>query len=137
MHINDFRKLKLFMNMTQSGADQEKLTAINNANAILEKSNTTWDRVLDRVIKVDVEIESAAEAGARTNDPAAVAARRAAHKKRVDDAFEAIEATDPRGTTWADFIADLKSQWDRNGRLSDAQLEAIYAGARKAEGRRA
>lgn len=135
MKIEDFRKLKLFLNMTPSGSDQEVLTAMRKANEIVARSNTTWDRILDRVIKVEVEIESREQASGRSSEPSAVAARRAAHAKRVEEAFAAIEATDPRGE-FADFVADVKAQWERTGRLSDAQYEAIMRSARRAEERR-
>ena len=120
--------------MTLSGADQEKLTAINAANEIVARSSTTWDRILDRVIKVDVEIESVDAATGRSSDPKAVAARRAARAKRIDDAFAAILATDPRGE-FADFVADVKATWDRTGRLTDGQFDAIIKSARRAEER--
>lgn len=130
MKIEDFRLLKKLMNMTLSGADAERLTAIDRANDILKKSNTTWDRVLDRTIKVEVEIEGREE----PKSAADLAASRAAFRKRVDDAFTTIEASDPRGEA-ADFIASLKEQWDRNGRLSANQLEALWRFESNAERR--
>lgn len=134
MNLADFRKLKLMMNMTISGSDQEKLTAIAKVNEIIAKSNTTWDRILDRVIKVDVMVESVEDAmssrpGGGDNDAA-----RAAFRKKIDDAFTTIEESDPTGT-WADFVGDLKNQWTRNGRLSEAQTEAILKGAKRVEER--
>ncbi len=130
MKIDDFRKLKLFMNMTQSSADQEILTAVRKANEIVARSNTTWDRILDRVIKVEVEIEPAAVSTGRPMDGASIAKRKAAHARRVEEAFETLEEGDPRGT-FADFIASLKAQWDRTGRLTDAQYEALFRSADK------
>jgi len=137
MKLSDFRKLKLLMNMTLSGADQERLTAIDKANEIVRRSDTTWDRILDRVITIENQIESveAATSFARDGSPSAVAARKAAYAKRVEEAFSVIEDTDPRGD-FADFIASLKSQWDSKGRLSEAQAEALFKSAKRAEERR-
>lgn len=136
MKIEDFRKLKKLMNMTLSGADQEILTAIRSANEIVRKSETTWDRILDRVIKVEVEIEGRPEP---ITDPKDVAARRAAFVRRVDAAFATIEESDPRAEA-ADFVASIKAQWEKNERLSEAQLEALWKFERNAkaklEGRR-
>ena len=42
MKIEDFRKLKKLMNMTLSGADQEKLTAINATEWIGAVGAGTW-----------------------------------------------------------------------------------------------
>lgn len=121
MKLSDFALLKKLMNMTLSGADQERLTAIDKANEIIAKSNTTWDRVLDRVIKVEVEIESRDA----PPDPSTTFARREAFRKKIDEAFETIEASDPKADA-ADFIASLKSQWERNGSLSEAQRAALW-----------
>lgn len=137
MKLSDFRILKKLMNMTLSGADQERLTAIDKANEIVRRSDTTWDRILDRVITIENQIESVEAATSFTRDgsPSAVAARRAAFAKRVEEAFAAIEDTDLRGE-FADFIASLRSQWDSKGRLSEAQAEALFKSAKRAEERR-
>lgn len=136
MKLADFVRLKKLMNMTLSGADRERLTAIDKANEIVRNAETTWDRILDRVIKVDVEIESVeAATGRREEEPAVEAARREAFRKKVDDAFEVVFASDPRGD-FADFVSSLKEQWDAKGRLSPAQLSALFKSADRAEGRR-
>lgn len=135
MLITDFRMMKKMMNLTLSGSDQEKLTALAKVNEIIAKSNTTWDRILDRVIKVDVLVESVEDALADRPGGGDQAAARAVFKRRIDEAFATIEESDPRGS-WADFVDDLKTQWTRNGRLSDGQTEAILKGARNAEQRR-
>lgn len=135
MKLADFNRLKKLLNMTLSGADGERLTAIDMANEIVRKSDTTWDRILDRVIKVDVMVESVEDALKDRPGGGDKAATQAIFRKKVDDAFVTIEESDPRGS-WADFVADLKSQWERNGRLSEAQVEAVFKGARNAEQRR-
>lgn len=132
MKITDFNRLKKLLNMTLSGADGERLTAIDMANEIVRRSDTTWDRILDRVIKVDVMVESVEDA---TGGDANAEVRRAMFRAKVNEAFATIEESDPRGS-WADFIADLKSQWDRNGRLSEKQVEAVLRGAKNVEERR-
>jgi hypothetical protein len=135
MKLADFKKMKLMMNMTLSGSDQEKLTAIAKVNEIIARSNTTWDKILDRVIKVDVTVESVEDAMRDRPGGGDANAARALFRKRVDAAFATIEESDPRGS-WADFVADLKEQWERNGRLSEKQVEAILQGAKNVENRR-
>lgn len=134
MKLADFHLLKKLMNLTLSGSDQEKLTALAKVNEIIAKSNTTWDRILDRVIKVDVLVESVEDALSDRPGGGDKDAARAAFRKKIDDAFKTIEESDPRGT-WADFVDDLKNQWTRNGRLSEAQVEAIIKGAKRVEER--
>lgn len=120
MKIEDFRLLKKLMNMTLSGAEQERLFAIDKANEIIKRANTTWDRVLDRTIKVEVEIEARDEPKA----PADVARARAEFRAGIDAAFATIEESDPRGEA-ADFISSLKSQWAESGRLTGPQIAAL------------
>lgn len=133
MKLSDFKTMKKMMNMTQSGSDQEKLTAVGMVNAILRKSNTTWDRVLDRCISVEVGVESVeAATGRRGEGP--TADERAAARRRIVDAFAAIEASDPRGER-ATFVDSLRRQWDERGRLTPAQLEALFGIEKKVEER--
>lgn len=135
MKIADFNRLKKLLNMTLSGADGERLTAIDMANEIVRKSDTTWDRILDRVIKVDVMVESVEDALKDRPDGGDKAAARAIFRKKVDDAFATIEESDPKGT-WSDFISSLHEQWDERAHLSEQQLDALFRGARNAEQRR-
>lgn len=135
MKITDFRKLKLMMNMTISGSDQEKLTALAKVNEIIAKSNTTWDRILDRVIKVDMMVESVEDALRDSPGGGDKDAARAAFKRKIDEAFETILASNPKGT-WAEFIDSLREQWDERAHLSKEQLDALFRGARNAEQRR-
>lgn len=127
MKIAKFNLLKKLMNMTQSGSEAERLKAIDSANAILAESNTTWDRVLDRVIKVEVEIEDRSTADPASRDRTE---ERAVLRKRIGEAFSALESVDLRGGD-ADFVASLKDQWDRRGSLSPEQLKYLFAKAEK------
>lgn len=133
MKIESFRLLKKFMQMTLSGSEAETAFALKKANEIVKEAGTDWNHILDRCVKVEIEIESVERA--TNKEPAAEAARRAAIKKSIDDAFETVLAGDPRGE-FADFIASLKAQWDRNGRLSGAQVHALMKSAERAGERR-
>lgn len=130
MKIEQFRRLKKFMMMTMSGSEAEVLMAIRKANEAVVEAGTDWNKILDRVVKVELEIESVEAATGQPSDPEDRAAVRAAFRKRVDDAFTAIESTDPRGD-FADFIASLKDQWEKRGTLTGPQLEALFKSAKK------
>jgi len=124
MKIEQFRLLKKFMMMTMSGSETETAMALRKANDIVREAGTDWNHILDRVVKVELEIESAEVAEGRSADPGTEAARKGARAKLVNDAFKTIEESDPRGDA-ADFIASLKDQWDRRGFLSDLQMKAL------------
>lgn len=130
MNIYQFRRLKKFMMMTMSGSEVEVAMAIRKANEAVVEAGTDWNKILDRVVKVELEIESVHVATGRSDDPADRAAARTAFAKRVNEAFVALESTDPRGD-FADFIASLKSQWEQRSSLTGPQLEALFKSAKK------
>lgn len=113
MKLSDFNKLKKFMQMTLSGSDAEKLMAMNKANELLRAENVDWDRVLNRMVHLEVEL-----APVDADDHA-----------KVEELLSAAEEADPRGS-WADFVASLREQFDRSGRLTPKQVAALEKGAR-------
>jgi hypothetical protein len=133
MKLHDFNRLKKFMQMTFSDSDNEALTAMRQANAVLKREGLDWTRVLDRVVTLDVE-------DADEPSPPSRNATRAAQPhgideaKRINDAFDTIEDNDPRAG-FADFIASLKAQWERRHHLTENQKAALFKAADNA-GRR-
>ncbi len=57
MTFKDFNRLKKLMALTTSGVEAEALLALQGANAILLRNELTWERVLDRSIKVELPFE--------------------------------------------------------------------------------
>jgi len=113
MRLSDFKLLKKFMQMTMSGSDTEILFALRKANVLLVAEGVDWDRVLDRMVHLEVE------AAPREPKPGRTEAQ------EIDEAFAEVEASDPRGS-FADFIASLKEQWDDRRSLSDKQKAALF-----------
>lgn len=116
MKIADFNLLKKFMAMTESGSDQEVLTAMKKVNEILKRSDTNWQRVLDRVVTIDHQVEAAPEE--RRRDPSESGRRR-----YLGDLLDDVEAN--ATGTFADFVADLRAQFERSGLLSTNQVSAL------------
>lgn len=121
MKLADFNRLKKYMQMTISGADAEKLFALNKANELLTKEGVDWDRVLDRMVRLEVEDYS------HTDEDKPLA-------QRIDEAFAAVLADDPRGS-FADFISSLQEQWETKKRLSEKQQAALFKAASEARTR--
>ena len=140
MSLAAFTRLKKYMQMTLSGSESEKAFALQKANEAVLEAGVDWNHILDRCVKVELEIESADDVEHRSapsgnTDASAREIERAAMAKKINEAFATIEASDPKGT-WADFIADLKKQWDERGRLTGPQLAALFKGAQNVENRR-
>jgi hypothetical protein len=123
MKLKDFTRLKKYMMMTMSGSEAETAMALKSANAILVAEGLDWDRILNRTVTIVNEFEAAPEE------------REQSTKARIDAAFEEIEKSDPRGS-FADFIADLKNQWENRGHLSVNQIDALMRSARRAQDER-
>lgn len=128
MKLTDFNKLKKFMNMTFSDNETERNGALAKANEILRKDGLTWDRVLDKVVQLEVEDMDQIE------DAPTSPFRRDPESERINQAFRDIDETDPQGG-FADFITSLKKQWLERGSLSALQLEALFKGAERANNR--
>ena len=121
MRLQDFNLFKKFMMVTMSGADAEKLLALNKANALLVAEGVDWDRVLDRMVRLEVE-------DYRHEDEDKPLTQ------RIDEAFAAVMADDPRGST-ATFVASLSDQWERRHSLSEKQQAALFKMASEARSR--
>lgn len=121
MKVSDFARLRKYMMMTMSGADSEVLSAMKHANALLVAEGVDWDRVLGRMVTLEVE-RAPPDRSPRTEDEA------------IEQAFADVEADDPRGS-FATFIASLREQWDERGRLSDAQKRALFDAATRSRSR--
>lgn len=125
MKLADFERFKKVMMLTTSPVDAEALAALRKANEVLAANGKTWCEVLDRVVKVESEIEPAED---QPTDASRIRAR------EIDDMFDEVEASDPRGS-FADFIADIKRQWNDVRWLSAAQVTALKNAADRARKR--
>jgi|SRR5580700_863352 hypothetical protein len=122
MSVDSFRKLRKLMQLTLSDNDEEALGALRKANALLRAHAYDWNSAFDRLIKVESPVEMA------QHQPSQTLRRADPEAERINNAFEAIEESDPRGS-FADFIASLREQWDRSNRLTVAQKEALFKAA--------
>jgi len=127
LSMKEFRQLKAFMARTTSESDAEALTSLRKANAVLAAHGLTWEQVFSRVVSVVNEFEEAPE-----DDPGVDAKRT---KARIAAAFEDVEASDPKGG-FADFIDDIKRQFERTGHLSPAQQDSLFKAANRANERK-
>lgn len=126
MPLKTYQQLRKLMMLTHSDNDTEALAALRKANALLREHSYDWNSAFDRLVKVESPIEMAYvhyDTGEKAISPAYK--RNDPDTLRINNAFEEIEDRDPRGS-FADFIASLKDQWDRSGRLTVAQKEALF-----------
>lgn len=121
MDLKTYGQLRKLMMLTFSDSDAEALSALRKANAVLKAHGYDWDSAFNRLVKVE--------------EPVVAAAPEQSEAERIREAFDDVEASDPRGS-FADFIASLKEQWEANGRLSQNQKDALFKAASSARGRR-
>lgn len=151
MNLKTYGQLRKLMMLTHSDNDTEALAALRKANALMREHSYDWNSAFDRLVKVESPVEMADfEVELTTSEMTCLAkrtlrngidarltdsevarfAKRAAKDEtlRIENAFTTIEEQDPRGS-FADFIASLKNQWDRVGRLTSAQKDALFKAA--------
>jgi len=110
MTVDEFKKLKKLMQLTQSDNDNEALAALRKANAIIKSTSADWERILSRTIVVVDEVEEAPPPP-----------RPGAMSVEIDDAFEICLAG-----TQSEFIDSLYDQWHATRFLSPRQTEALF-----------
>lgn len=135
MKLSDFNRLVKFMEMTTSINDGEALNAARMANKLLAANNADWKRVFARLITIEVEpgAGDVDPAPANRTPPGAVpvhgssAAKtreqldREAHINHMFDyCLQRVKSGDFRK-----FLLDVESQWQKKGRLSTGQYEAV------------
>lgn len=120
MKVSEFNKLKNLMMLTTSDNDHEALAALRKANSILKTNGYDWNATFGRLVKVQDEIEAAPQDRTAKDIDA-----------QINEAFDTIEATDPKGG-FADFIASLHEQWADKHYLTPAQKEALFKAADRA-----
>lgn len=120
MKVTDFNLLKKLMGMTQSDNDQEALTAIRKANAILVVNKVNWDAVFSRLVSVDVEsVEQFTDKMSTASEDVNKAGRSLYIHNLLSEAAE-----NARGT-FIDFVASLTEQFEARGTLSAGQIDAL------------
>jgi len=128
MKLAAFKLLKKMLEMTFSESDGEALNAIRAANRIVKEADVTWTRILDRV--VSIEVEAGFDASDVEGEPASKPTRDAATEKLFEDALDGAEGS------WRDFLTDVYAKWERYGRLTPTQREAVQKGAARTRARR-
>lgn len=114
MKLADFHRLKKFMALCESDIDAEALQALKMANVLIRRQGLTWERVLDRSVKVMMPVE---DMGAPEQDPRP-------DRKKIDEIFDEILAAGPRGKS-ADFVESLQTWWTEKGFLTAGQMTAL------------
>lgn len=106
--LAEFTQFKKLMNLTTSPNDAEALAALRKANTILDAHKATWELVLNRVLRVEAQIESGED-----ND--------------MEDVFE--KALERSSGTFRDLVNDIYNQWETKRTISPRQREIVLKAA--------
>ena len=109
MKLADFVKLKKFMELTFSTADNEALSAVRMANRILTSNGLTWERVLSRTVNVIAEVEEAPDA----------------HDQGADTDLIEQAARKAERAGGSAFIRSVAEQFAEKGFITDRQRAAV------------
>lgn len=128
MKLADFVRLKKFMNMTTSMNDHEAMGGLKAANHLLEREGLTWERVLDRSVKIVTGVEAAPEdysEPARTPTKEPVRDAVAYDVRQIDNYIDIIERKANLKGDFEDTIISIIEQHRQGKRLSFKQRELL------------
>lgn len=123
MKFADFQRLKKLMARTTSDNDAEALSSIRAANRLLDAAGSiTWDRVLDRSVRVIQAFEPDPEQAPSEIPKSA----------QITALFDDALADDAKHSdSFKEFLESLHEQFERKGDLSPRQLNALTQAAEK------
>lgn len=135
MKLSEFNQLKKLMQRTTSDSDPEALTALRMANKVLARNGLGWERVFERLVTVEPDIEVASDVeGPR--EPS----ERLLHGRwtpaELEAALSQVLIAAENGSGWRTFLLDLEAQWRAKSWLSLSQCEAIMKGLARMAGTR-
>lgn len=128
MDLKSYTQLRKLMMLTHSDNDTEALAALRKANALLREHSYDWNSAFDRLVKVESPIEAAHDPGGSGKPPDTRPRTVDPETLRIENAFTAIDEME-FSPGFEDFLGSLKNQWDRVGRLTAAQKEALFKAA--------
>lgn len=111
--IEQFTKL---MMMTTSPNDNEALTAIRKANAMLAASNNNWQDFIKGKVKMVSTYETQTDSDSSNKHTNA---------QEINMWFDEICSNPRTSLGFLDFIESVRSWWEQKGFLTDKQYEAI------------
>jgi hypothetical protein len=136
MKLADFGRLKKFMALAESDNDPEALAALRAANALIRREGLTWQRVLDRSVKVIEEVEAAPEDYSEPKQERS--AKAYAHSREpvdnsgpgydvraIDDAIATIERKSNLKGSFEDIITSIIEQHRAGKKLSYKQRDLL------------
>jgi hypothetical protein len=124
--------VKLMM-MTTSSHDQEALTAIRKANAILASANVNWEEFLGAVDEVKASSTRHANSDSDFSDINGSSSYRGSgacsDASLIDPMFEQAFANVRPGSSFRDFIESIHEWWETRGYLTQRQFQALRKAA--------
>lgn len=114
--------LKL-MNLTTSSFDNEALSAIRMANAVLARTNQTWDDLLhNKIVMIAPPQESRPKSG-QSN------VIKHADASEIDAYFDALSQRNLG--TFQEWIDSVHDWWESKGYLTERQYETLKKAAQR------
>lgn len=116
MKLTDFNRLKKFMALTFSENDPEALSGLRQANKLLAAEGIDWNRVLDRMVTLEVEDAP--------SDPSPVNPDKDSIKKALQKVLD-----DCQPGSFRNMLLDYEAQFNERGTLSKRQMEVLFNAA--------
>lgn len=131
MSMDNLEKLIKILGYTASNNDNEALNACRRANELMKKLNLTWEKiVMDKTIVVNeiVSANSPPIAASPKSSPSHSQGTKTQVQMEIEAMLQALMSRTnfPRlNQTGRAFISSINDFYQRNGRLTDKQIEAL------------
>lgn len=115
----DYAMFLKLMNLTTSQYDNEALSAIRMANAVLARTNQTWEDLLhNKIVMI---------APPSTAKPAAKSGVRYTNAAEIDDFFTRLQSRNLG--TFQEWVDSVHEWWESKGFLTEAQYKTLKKSA--------
>lgn len=117
----DRERLAKLLAMTASDKDGEALNAMRMANRVIEAAGLTWAEVLEQQAAVSVRIFDMTPA----RSPPWEDDERLSNRAVIDEMFRTIYGLPQDGSEFWSWLDDVKSRYDKHGRLTKGQYDGV------------
>jgi hypothetical protein len=120
----DYKMFLKLLNLTTSQYDGEALNAIRMANAVLARTNQSWEDLLDGKIVMIAPLDN--------EKPLAKSQVRYSNHAEIDGFFEILyDRGDYRLGTFKAWVDSVHEWWEEKGYLTEKQYETLKKSARR------
>lgn len=121
----DYKMFLKLLNLTTSSYDSECLNAIRMANAVLARTNQTWEDLLKgKIVMISPASNTSALSKSKTNI-------RHTNSDEINDYFETLYDRGASLGTFKQWVDSVHEWWEEKGFLTENQYQTLKKSAQR------